>query len=139
MGSSVTPNSFFHVALKADDVDATAAFYEAAFDGTIIERGHAEDGEGPTAVDHVALEVADKRVYVFDRAPYEATGDVASMPNGLLHFGFVVDDIDAAREAIDAAGSGVDWVMGPERFGDLRIAFLVDPAGSIVELIEHVS
>jgi len=135
----VTPNSFFHVALKADDVDATAAFYEEAFDGTVIERGHADDGEGATAVEHVALEVADKRVYVFDRAPYEATGDVESMPNGLLHFGFVVDDIDAAREAIDGVGSGVDWVMGPERFGDLRIAFLVDPAGTIVELIEHVS
>ncbi|WP_435063803.1 VOC family protein [Halobaculum sp. EA56] len=133
----MTPNSFFHVALKADDVDATAAFYEEAFDGTLIERGHADEGEGATAVEHAALEVADKRVYVFDRAPYEATGDVEPMPTGLLHFGFVVDDVDAAREAVD--GPDVDWVMGPERFGDLRIAFLLDPTGTVVELIEHVS
>ncbi|UIO98630.1 VOC family protein [Halobaculum sp. CBA1158] len=134
----MTPNSFFHVALKANDLDATAAFYADAFDGTIIERGSADDGEGATAVEHVALEVADKRVYVFDRAPYEATGDVEPMPTGVLHFGFVVDDVVAAREAIDADHPGVDWVMGPDRFGDLRIAFLLDPDGTIVELIEHV-
>lgn len=135
----MTPNSLFHVALKADDVDATAAFYEKAFDGTVIERGSPDGGEGATAVEHVALEVADKRVYVFDRAPYEATGDVAPMPTGLLHFGFVVDDVEDAREAIAADYPGTDWVMAPDRFGDLRIAFLLDPAGSIVELIEHVS
>ena len=51
----VTPNSGFHVALKADDVDAAAAFHEDSLDGTVIERGHADEGEGATAVEHAGL------------------------------------------------------------------------------------
>lgn len=137
LSATVTPNSFFHVALKTDDVDAAVAFYRETFDATLVERGHADEGDGATAVEHAALEVADKRVYVFDRAPYEAAGAVESVPNGLLHFGFVVDDVCAARESI--GDRAVDWVMAPTRFGDLRIAFLVDPTGAIVELIEHLN
>lgn len=57
------PSSFFHVALKVADIEESLAFYCEFFDADLIERGHADEGEGATAVDHVALEVADKRVY----------------------------------------------------------------------------
>jgi len=129
------PDSLFHVALKVADIDESLAFYREYFEADLIERGHAEDGEGATAVNHVALEIADKRVYLFDRAPYEATGDVEGLPTGFLHFGYVVDDVAAA--CADLAGD-VEFLMDPATFGDLKIAFFRDPNGVRIELIEHL-
>jgi len=130
------PSSFFHVAIKVDDVDAGVGFYERHFDATVIERTDASEGDGATAVGHAALEIADKRVYLFDRAPYEAAGLVEDIPIGFLHYGFVVEDIEAASTAL--LDEGVDFIMEPTVFGDLGIAFLQDPAGVRIELLEHL-
>ena len=130
------PESFFHVAIKVDGLEEGLDFYHQQFDAELLERGHADDGEGATAVNHAALEIADKRVYLFDRAPYEAAGLVEDVPTGFLHFGFVVDDVEAACEELAAAG--VEFVMEPSVFGDLKIAFVTDPAGVRIELLEHL-
>jgi catechol 2,3-dioxygenase-like lactoylglutathione lyase family enzyme len=135
VADDVNPESFFHVALKVEDVDACAAFYREQFGAELLERGHAGDGEGATAVEHAALSVADKRVYLFDRAPYEAAGLTDDLPTGFLHFGFVVDDVEAAHREL--AASGVEFLMEPSVFGDLKIAFFADPAGVRIELLEH--
>lgn len=134
----MTPTEFYHVAMKADDVAATVEFYREGFGAEVFDRGSPdEDGNGDgRAVEYAALEIADKRLYVFDRPPYEAAGLVEDLPTGLLHFGFVVEDVDAARA--DLGGAGVEFVMEPTDFGDLRIAFLLDPTGTWVELIEHL-
>ena len=129
------PESFFHVALKVRDIDECVDFYREQFDADLVERGDAETGDGATAVNHAALAVADKRVYFFDRAPYEAAGLVEHVPFGFLHFGFVVEDVERAYEALTAAG--VEFLMDPSIFGDLKIAFFTDPAGARIELIEH--
>lgn len=129
------PESFFHVAIKTADLDESLAFYRRYFDAEVLERGDADEESGATAVTYVALSVADKRVYLFDRAPYEAAGLVDDLPTGFLHYGFVVDDVDAAHEALTA--DGVEFVMEPTDVGDLRIAFLLDPSGVRLELLEH--
>jgi catechol 2,3-dioxygenase-like lactoylglutathione lyase family enzyme len=131
----VHPESFFHVAVKTADLDASETFYREHFDAEVVDRGDAADGEGATAVNHVTLDVADKLVYLFDEAPYEAAGIVDRLPTGFLHYGFVVPDVDAAHDELTTAG--VEFLMEPTTFGDLRIAFLSDPDGVRVELIEH--
>jgi catechol 2,3-dioxygenase-like lactoylglutathione lyase family enzyme len=131
------PESFFHVALKVPDVEESLAFYRDHLGGEVVDRGHADDGDGAEAVEHAALAVGDKRVYLFDRAPYEAAGLVADLPHGFLHFGFVVDDAAAAIDDVRAADASV--VMEPTVFGDLRVAFVEDPVGVRVEVIEHLS
>lgn len=135
-GEGVNVESFFHVALKVADVDESLAFYREHFDAELLERGDAETGTGATAVEHAAVAVADTRVYLFDRAPYEAAGLVDDVPLGFLHFGFVVDDVEAAYRDLTAAG--VDFLMDPSVFGDLYIAFVTDPAGVRIELLEHL-
>lgn len=130
------PESFFHVALKVDDMKESIEFYREYFDAEVRERGYASDGEGATAVTHAALAIADKRVYLFDRAPYEAAGLVDGIEPGFLHFGFVVDDVEMAAEELSE--TGVEFVMEPSIFGELQIAFFVDPAGVRIELLEHL-
>lgn len=132
---TVHPESFFHVAVKTDDLDASETFYREHFDAEVVDRGDAADGEGATAVNHVTLDIADKLVYLFDKAPYEAAEIVDDVPTGFLHYGFVVPDVDAAHDELTAAG--VTFIMEPATFGDLRIAFLSDPDDVRVELIEH--
>lgn len=136
VAADMIPESFFHVAIKAADLAASEAFYREQFDGKVVDRGDAAAGDGATAVNHVALEVADKLVYLFDEAPYEAAGLVEDVPVGFLHYGFVVPDVDAAHDELRE--SGVPFVMAPTTFGNLRIAFLTDPDGVRVELIEHL-
>lgn len=131
----MNPESFFHVAFKVPDIADCLAFYRDHFDAELLDQGDASDGTGATAVDYVALDIADKRLYLFDRAPYEAAGLVEELPFGFLHFGFVVDDVDAAYGNL--SGASVASIMEPTVFGDLKVAFVTDPAGNRVELIEH--
>lgn len=131
----MTPESFYHVAIKTDSIEESLAFYRDRFDATVVDRGDPEGQTGATAVTHVALEIGDKLLYLFDRAPYEAAGHVESVPTGFLHFGYVVPDADDAFESVVEGGAGA--VMEPATFGDLRIAFVTDPSGVRIELLEH--
>lgn len=130
------PESFFHVAIKADDLDASEAFYRDHFGAAVVERGDADGSGGATDVNHVTLDIADKLLYLFDEAPYEAAGLVESVPTGFLHFGYVVQDVDAAVTEVEA--TDVSMLMSPTTFGDLRIAFITAPSGVRIELIEHL-
>ncbi len=125
----MTPESFFHVAIKADDLESTVAFYRDVLGGDPITESDPDDEET-----YVALEVADKRVYVFERAPYEIAGLVEELPTGVLHFGFTVDSVD--RVAAELGEQGVEFLMEPTTFDDLRVAFCYDPTGARVELLE---
>lgn len=82
------------------------------------------------------MAIGDKRLYVFDQVPYEATGDIPTLPTGVLHFGCVVDDVQTA--CAELAAAGVDPTMGPATFGELKIAFFEDPGGVRIELIEFL-
>jgi catechol 2,3-dioxygenase-like lactoylglutathione lyase family enzyme len=132
----VTPESFFHVAIKTTDVDRDVAFYRDHLDGEVIDRA-AGRGERADDLTYAALRVADKRVYLFETAPYEAAGLVEELPPGFLHFGYVVADVDAA--AADLAASGAPFVMEPTDFGPLRVAFCRSPGGTRIELLDITS
>jgi catechol 2,3-dioxygenase-like lactoylglutathione lyase family enzyme len=130
----VSPESFFHVALKVPDVDAAVAFYRDHLEGSVLEHERPdEDVTGAENVEHAALQVGDKRLYVFDRAPYEAAGLVEEVPYGFLHFGYVVPDVEAAAAALEGR---VRFVMEPTVFGTLKITFFEGPAGERIELLE---
>lgn len=126
----VTLESFYHVAVKVPDVDAAVDFYRRHLDGELADRG---EGDG---FEYASLAVADRHLYLFDRAPYEAAGLVEGLPHGLLHFGYVVDDLTAATRELEA--DGVALLMEPTPFDGTRMAFFIDPAGTRIELFEFV-
>lgn len=82
-------------------------------------------------MNHVTLDVADALVYLYD----EAAGLVDDIPTGFPHFGYVVSDVDAAYDELSE--SGVEFVMEPTTFGDLRIACLRNPEEVRLKLLEY--
>lgn len=52
--------------------DTSQAFCCDHSGGEDVGRGNAAGGDGATAVNHVSLDIADKLVYLFVEAPYEA-------------------------------------------------------------------
>lgn len=132
----VVPESFFHIAVKVPDIDETVSFYREHLDADLVDRSHGNDSDGAGSVESAGLRVADKHVYLFDRAPYEAAGLVDELPYGVLHFGYVVEDVvKSVRELEDA---GVSFFMQPTVFGGVKIAFFADPAGTRIELFGYI-
>jgi len=132
----VNPESLFHIAVKVPDVDEAVSFYREHLGAEVIDRSHGDDSDGTGSVESAGLRVADKHVYLFDRAPYEAAGLVDELPYGVLHFGYVVGDVvKSVRELEDA---GVSFFMQPTVFGGVKIAFFTDPAGTRIELFEYL-
>ena len=120
-----------HIAFNVADSAAVAAWY----------------------VEHLDMRIA----RVFDEPPYihflaDSAGksliEIYSNPQGEIidyrrhhavtfHLAFAVDDMDAARERLAAAGATLDGDVDNRANGD-RLAFLRDPWGVAIQLVERV-
>ena len=109
-----------HVALDVDDLAAALAFYVDGLGFTELRR---PDFGFPGAW----LGMGDHQLHLVEVGrPLPA--------NGGRHFALQVEDRDDAVLALRAKGITVDPV--PETPGAGRQAFLVDPAGNLIELNE---
>jgi catechol 2,3-dioxygenase-like lactoylglutathione lyase family enzyme len=98
-----------HVALQVDDLAEAVAFYTDLFQPTHVELG----------VPHAAfLRMGDQFIALFERGPRTEEP----------HFGLVVDDKQAVREALERAGVEIL----PGRFFDVR-----DPSGNLVQIVQY--
>jgi len=98
-----------HVALQVDDLEEAIAFYTALFEPTAIDRSEP----------HAAfLEMGDQFLALFERGSREEEP----------HFGLVVDDKEAARRGLVAAGAEV--LPGP------RLDFR-DPSGNRIQVVQY--
>jgi catechol 2,3-dioxygenase-like lactoylglutathione lyase family enzyme len=98
-----------HVALQVDDIEEAVAFYTDLFRPTAVDRSE------PGAA---FLEFGDQFLALFERGPR------AEEP----HFGLVVDDKQAARDALEEAG--VEILPGG------RLDFR-DPSGNRVQVVQY--
>jgi lactoylglutathione lyase len=98
-----------HVALQVDDIEEAVAFYTKLFQPTGVNRSF-------PGVAFLAL--GDQFIALFERGPR------AEVP----HFGLVVDDKEAARQALEEVGVEVL----PGRFLDFR-----DPSGNRVQIVQY--
>ncbi len=97
-----------HVALQVDDIEEAVAFYTHLFQPTAVDRSEP----------HAAfLELGDQFLALFERGPR------AEEP----HFGLVVDDKEATRNALEEAGVEV---LGP------RLDFR-DPSGNRIQIVQY--
>jgi lactoylglutathione lyase len=98
-----------HVALQVDDLEEAVAFYTALFQPTAVDRSEE---------DAAFLEIGDQFIALFERGSREEE----------QHFGLVVDDKQAARQALEDAG--VEILPGP------RLDFR-DPSGNRVQVVQY--
>jgi predicted enzyme related to lactoylglutathione lyase len=141
---------FVHTNLIAQDWRKLAQFYEQVFGCTPVppERKLAgkwlEDGTGVPDAEicgiHLRLpgygdEGPTLEIYQYNH--YEERPETAANRPGFGHIAFAVDDVEAAREAVIAAGGGtLGEVSSLEVPGAGRVTFvyLTDPEGNIIEL-----
>ena len=141
---------FVHTNLIAHDWKTLARFYEQVFGCTRLlpERDLAgqwiEDGTGvPDAhIRGVHLRLpghgADgPTLEIFQYNQEAERPETAINRPGFAHIAFAVDDVEAARDAVIAAGGGtVGKVVSLEisGAGSITFAYLTDPEGNIIEL-----
>ena len=121
-----------HVNLTVSDLERSIDLYCSLLGLRV--RWRREAGDGLPAAAHVG----DDRHYI---AMFQAaSGAALPAPDyeavGLNHFGFVVDDLDAARTRLEqlglAAHSEADYEPG-------RRLYFMDPDGIEVELVEYAN
>jgi lactoylglutathione lyase len=122
-----------HTMLRVGDLDASLRFYTEQLGMKLLRRSDYPEGKFTLAFvgygdekDHTVLELT----YNWGRADY-ALGDAFG------HVAIGVDDIHATCERLRAAGVRITREPGPMKHGTTVIAFIEDPSGYKVELIER--
>ena len=90
-----------HIAIRCEDVEKTAAFFQQVFDLTLVQRR-----------DHGPIDLSDGDVNI-TLLPTTTRGQ--TRPAGFEHIGFSVEDADATRERLMAAGA---TELNPIALGD---------------------
>ena len=122
-----------HTMLRVGNLDRSLDFYTRVLGMTLLRKKDYEEGRftlafigyGPEET-HPALELT----WNWDTDRYE-------LGNAYGHIALGVEDIRATVEAIRAAGGKVVREPGPMKHGTTVIAFVEDPDGYKVELIER--
>lgn len=124
-----------HTMLRVGDLERSLAFYTQLMGMTLLRRKDYPGGRFTLAFvgygseqDHSVLELT----HNWDTSSYEI-GDAYG------HIALGVDDIYATCERINAQGGKVVREPGPMKHGSTVIAFVQDPDGYKVELIQMSS
>ncbi len=123
---------FLHTMLRVTDLDRSIEFYTHVLGMKVLERTDNNDYrytlvfvgyEGQA--DSTTIELT----YNWDTNQYE-------LGNAFGHLALGVEDIYAACDNIRALGGNVTREPGPVKGGETHIAFITDPDGYQIELIQ---
>lgn len=121
-----------HTMIRVGDLDRSLDFYTRVLGMQLLRKHDYPDGKftlafvgyGPEET-HTVIELT----HNWDTSSYD-------LGNGFGHIALGVDDIYAACDKIRAAGGKVVREPGPMKHGTTVIAFVEDPDGYRIELIE---
>jgi lactoylglutathione lyase len=124
-----------HTMLRVGDLERSLAFYTEVLGMRLLRRKDYPEGRftlafvgyGPES-DHTVLELT----HNWDTEAYE-------IGTGYGHIAIGVEDIAATCEAIEGKGGRLVRPPGPMKHGTTVIAFLADPDGYRVELIQRAA
>ncbi|MFO0645750.1 MAG: lactoylglutathione lyase [Polyangiales bacterium] len=124
-----------HTMLRVGDLDRAIAFYTGVLGMTLLRRNDYPEGRftlafvgyGPES-EGAVIELT----HNWDTARYD-------LGNGFGHVAISVEDAYAACEAVTAKGGRVTRPAGPMKHGTTVIAFVEDPDGYKIELIQKKS
>ncbi|HWN67809.1 MAG TPA: lactoylglutathione lyase [Haliangium sp.] len=122
---------FLHTMIRVGNLDASLAFYTSVLGMKLFRKKDYPDGRftlafvGYGSEEQGALELT----YNWDTSKYE-------LGAGFGHLALEVDDIHKTCEDIKKAGARVTREPGPMKHGTTVIAFIEDPDGYKIELIQ---
>lgn len=134
-----------HYGVVIGDMDASLAFYRDTLGMELLDRFEQESDAFNRAVGvedaHVELAFLDASGYVVELIDYhrpsgdDANAGVENNDIGAAHFCLAVDDADAAYERLR---EDVSFLSAPQELENgVKLAFVEDPDGNLVELLEE--
>ena len=122
-----------HTMIRVGDLAASKRFYCEVLGMTVLREQDYPDGQftlcfvgyGPEA-DHTVIELT----YNYGRTSY-------TLGDGFGHIALGTEDIQGLCARVRAAGYRVTREPGPMKHGTTVIAFIEDPTGHKIELIER--
>ena len=126
---------FLHTMIRVKDLDRSVEFYTKHMKMTELRRRDVPDGKytlvfvgyGDNASGQAELELT----YNYDQeTPYD-------LGTGFGHLAVSFPDVYKACEELRAAGAKITREPGPVKFGTTVIAFVEDPDGYKIELIQR--
>jgi lactoylglutathione lyase len=129
----MSKNRLLHTMIRVLDLEASLAFYTGHLGMTLLRRSDYPDGRFTLAFvgygdesDHAVVELT----YNWDQTEPYQLGDSYG------HLAIGVSDIYQCCEQLAAAGVAVVRPPAPMKFGKTVIAFVEDPDGRKIELIQ---
>ena len=124
---------FLHTMLRVGDLEASKKFYVEAFGMKVLRESEYPDGKFTLCFVGYGDESSNtvlELTYNWDRSEY-TIGDAYG------HIAIGTEDIEATCDRVRALGYKVTREPGPMKHGTTVIAFVEDPTGYKVELIER--
>jgi catechol 2,3-dioxygenase-like lactoylglutathione lyase family enzyme len=130
---------FDHVSISVADLDAQMAWYKRALGFTeVVEQYELPEPPVRTAILQAASDI---RIEMIERGGSERTGEYSdpldmTRSQGYGHWALNTEDLDAALEWILGAGATEVWPPADAVAPGARFAYVKDPEGNLIELIQ---
>lgn len=137
MGKDSLINRLWNIALKAPDMDSEMRFL-SVFSPQTVQRYTRQGNYG--SQEFFGMELGGQRVFLFSQPVFEHRLE-QSLPGGLTHVAFMVENLDGVLRA--AGAQGIQPLLGPYEavgtFGRRLVAFFRSPNGFVFEAIQILS
>ncbi|WP_154180879.1 lactoylglutathione lyase [Vibrio furnissii] len=126
-------NRILHTMLRVGDLDRSIAFYTQVMGMKLLRQNENAEYKYTLAF----LGYGDESEAAVIELTYNWGVESYDLGNAYGHIAIGADDIYATCDAIKAAGGNVTREPGPVKGGSTHIAFVKDPDGYMVELIQN--
>ncbi len=124
---------YLHTMLRVGDLDRSVKFYCDLFGMVELRRRDVPDGKYTLSF----IGYADQPDQTELELTYNYGVDKYDLGTGFGHLAIGMADVYAACEKMRAAGARITREPGPVKFGTTVIAFVEDPDGYKIELIQR--
>ena len=121
-----------HIAFNVNDPAALAAWYIANLDMVLVR-----SFDEPPYIHFLSDSACKSLIEVYSN-PLGEIIDYGAQHAVTFHLAFAVDDMDATRKRLVAAGASLDGDIDQRANGD-KLAFLRDPWGYAIQLVQRVT